>query len=233
MTQKGNPKVILNFKNMNGTLIEKGIQISKIAEKVSEELGVVIGICPPLPYLVRYKEILNIPVISEGLDLVTMESSIAKNSFNLLRSLEIDGVILNHSESQISLRDLETSIRNSRTNRLFTLVYSNNVAICAAISKLDPSAIAFTFSEEMSEPQRISTINPETVENNVKRINLENPKVSSYCGEGIFDKSDEDRKIELGVEGIVLDNINNIAKNPHELLSDIAKAMITKDSSQC
>ena len=74
MTQKGNPKVILNFKNMNGTLIEKGIQISKIAEKVSEELGVVIGICPIFPYLVRYKEILNIPVISEGLDLVTMES---------------------------------------------------------------------------------------------------------------------------------------------------------------
>jgi hypothetical protein len=47
MTQKGNPKVILNFKTMNGTLIEKGIQISKIAEKVSEKLGVVIAICPP------------------------------------------------------------------------------------------------------------------------------------------------------------------------------------------
>ncbi len=230
MTQKGNPKVILYFKTMNGPLIEKGIQISKIAEKVSEELGVVIAICPPLPYLVKYKEILDIPVISDGLDLVTMESSIAKNSFKLLRSLEIDGVILNHSEGQLSLRDLESSIRNSRTNRLFTLVYSNNVAVSAAISKLDPNAIAFTFSGEMIEPQRISKINPEMVENNVKRINLENPKVSPYCGEGIFDKSDADRATELGVEGIVLDNINNIAKNPHELLSDITKALITKES---
>ena len=51
MTQKGNPKVILNFTPLNGILIEKGIQISKIAEKVSEELGVIIGTCPPYPIL--------------------------------------------------------------------------------------------------------------------------------------------------------------------------------------
>jgi len=229
MTQKGNPKVILNFTSLNGTLIEKGIQISKIAEKVSEELGVVIGICPPLPYLVKYKEILDIPVISEGLDRVTMESSISEDSFNLLRSLGIDGVILNHPKRQMSLRDLERSIRNSRTNRLFTLVYSNNVAVSAAISKLDPNAIAFTLSGEFNEPQRISKIYPEMVENYVKRINLENPKVSSYCGEGIFDKSDADRAIELGVDGIILDNINYLIKNPYEFLSDITKALITTE----
>jgi len=230
MNQKGNPKVILSFKALNGTLIEKGIQISKIAEKVSEELGVTIAICPPLPYLAKYKEILDIPVLAEGLDIGTMESSITRDSFSLLRSLEIDGVILNHPEKQMSLKDLERSIRNSRTNRLFTLVYSNNVAVSAAISKLDPNAIAFTFSGELSEPQRISKIQPEMVENNVKRIKLENPKVSSYCGEGIFDKSDANKAIELGVDGIVLDNINHIAKNPHEMLSDIAKTLVTKES---
>jgi hypothetical protein len=95
---------------------------------------------------------------------------------------------------------------------------------------LDPNAIVFTFSGETSEPQRISKIQPEMVENNVKRINLEKPKVSSYCGEGIFDRSDADRAIELGVEGIVLDNINIIAKNPQERLSNITKAFITRDS---
>ena len=117
-------------------------------------------------------------------------------------------MILKDSAQPTPLRELERTIRNSRTNQLFNLVNSNNVDVSTTIYKLDPNVIVFTFSGELSEPQRISKINPDMLENNVKIVNLKNPKASPYCGEGIFEKSDVDRTVELGVEGIVLDNIN-------------------------
>ena len=40
------PIIILNYKNYNETIGERGLLLSKIAEKIAKEIGVSIAVCP-------------------------------------------------------------------------------------------------------------------------------------------------------------------------------------------
>ncbi len=62
------PLIILNFKINPEVFGEKGVQIAKIAEKIAENLGITIVLCPPIVYLAKCAEIFNIPVFSQRVD---------------------------------------------------------------------------------------------------------------------------------------------------------------------
>jgi triosephosphate isomerase len=221
------PLIVLNFKAYPEVFGEKGVQLAKIAEKVSDDLGISIVICPPVTYLAKYAEILNIPVFSQNLDNVVSGSSSGKVSVEMIKESGASGALINCPENKTDLTDLESIVRISRTHRLFTIVCTSNEAISAAVTKLDPHAIAFG-SPELNEPGvSVSTARPEFIQNHVKRIKLENPRVSPLCGTGIYSYNDVEKALKFGIEGILIASVFIQAKDPYELLNSMAKCFIS------
>ncbi len=220
------PLIIVNFKAYPDVFGEKGIRLAKIAEKVSEEHGVSIAICPPLPYLVKYSEIFNIPVFSQKVDCITGKNGTGKISVKMIKASGASGTLINHSENRMILADLEEVVRNSRTHRLYTIICTNNEAVSAAAAKLDPHAVAFDPPELTGTGVSISVVQPEIIQNSVKRIKMENPRVSPFCGVGVLTPVDIEKALDMGIEGVIIDQIFVQAKDPHELLQNLVKSAI-------
>jgi len=62
------PVIILNFKNYDQTIGNKGLYLSKIAEEVARELGVSIVVCPQTVDLRKIAEEVDIPVLAQHVD---------------------------------------------------------------------------------------------------------------------------------------------------------------------
>ena len=222
------PLIILNFKLYPEVLGEKGVQLAKIAEKVAENLGITIVICPPITYLAKYSEILNIPVFSQRIDNIDKGNTTGKVSVDMLIESGSSGSLINHSENKMNLVNLETVIRLSRTLRLFTTVCTSNEAISAAVTKLDPNAIAFESNEFDGIDRSVRKIKPEFIKNHVKRIKIENPRITPIYATKIISSNELSKAIELGIEGILIDSAYVKAKDPYKILNGIAQCFMKK-----
>lgn len=220
------PLIVLNFKSYPEANGEKGIILAKIAENIAQELGVSIAVCPPIPYLAIYVERLNIPIFSQKIDVFNDENKTGIVTVEMIKSVGVSGTIVNHNESKMILAELEKVIRQSRTHRLYTIACANNEATSAAVAKFDPHVVAFVPPELENAGISVSSVQPEVLQNNVRRIKLENPKVAPFCGSGIYNAKDVEKALELGVEGFLLSYVFVKAKNPNELLFNIAKSTL-------
>ena len=223
MTFNDKPRLIIDYSNFEGIFEEPGIQLTKIIEKISEEFGIIIGLAPPFPFLVKFHDKFEIPFFSHLHYNTGTQKTYYHNSIEYLKALDIKGVII--SDDKIPIIDLERYIRNSRTFRLYTLAYSHNVAISAAISKFDPNAIIFRTPENISKETPLSKIPHEMIENHVKRVNIENPKVSVFSGVRIHGKIDIEKGLEHQIEGYILEIASALLRAPHEFLVDIVKPL--------
>ena len=226
LTSKDTPTIILDCTNFQGIFEGQGIQLAKIIEKISKESDVIIGMCPPFPFLVKNHETFDFPFFSQIYFHTKNQTKYFHDSIEFLKSLGTKGIIIN--DDSMPLNELERHIRNSRTHRLFTLVYSQNVAISAALSKLDPNAIVFVSPQEIPNETPLSKIPQEIIENHVKRVNIENSKVFVYSGLGIFGKVDIEKALELQVDGFVLEMPYASLKDPYEFLKNIVGPLRNK-----
>ena len=219
------PLIVVNFKAYHQTFGEKGMKLARTAEKVSEELGVTVAICPPILNLAKYAEILNIPVFSQKIDTLKDENSIGKISVEMIKTAGISGALVNHSNEGMNLADLEKVVRDSRTHRLYIIICTNNEAVTAAAAKLDPHAIAFKPLELRRNNISVSDLTSEVILDSVKRIKIENSKVSPLCGTGINSAKDVSKALEYGAEGVVVSSSYVRAKNPYDLLTSFVKSV--------
>ncbi len=223
MTFKDEPRLILDCTNYKGLFEGQGIKIAKITEKISSETSIKIGLCPPFPFLIKFHDKFNIPFFSQFYHHIGNHQSYYRDSIAFYKSLNIKGLII--KDDLVPLIYLEKYIRDSRTNRLYTLVYSSNVAISAALSKFDPNAIAISSPHQGPEESVLSKLPPEMIENHVKRINIENPKVSVFSAVGINGKIDIKKGLKQKVRGFVLEIPYSAQHDPYDFLTDIIEPL--------
>jgi triosephosphate isomerase len=219
------PLIVLNMKTYPQALGNRGLELAKTAENVTQEYGATVVICPPITYLAKFSEEFEIPVFSQTVDNVSTGSNTGKISTEMIKASGASGSLINHSENRLILANIEKVVRDLRTHRLYTIVCANNEAVSAASAKLNPHAVAFEPPELIGTGVSVSSTQPEIVKNNVKRIIFENPQVSPLCGAGISTALDVKKALELGTKGVLLASAYVKAKNPHALLSSMAQAL--------
>jgi triosephosphate isomerase len=226
MAKKDVPNIILECTTYYREFEEYGKQLATIAEKISNETGVIVGMCPPYPFLVKYSDRFDIPLFSRFFHTTKNQKIFYRDSIEFYKTLGTDGLIIN--DDTIPIVDLEREIRDSRTHRLYTLVYSSNVAISAAISKFDPNGIIFHNPQEPFNKMSLSKLPSEMIENHIKRIKMENPKVSAFSGVGIYGKGDIEKGVELKVDGFLFEIPYTSKKDPAEFLTGIIRPLKRK-----
>nr|WP_083807424.1 triose-phosphate isomerase [Methanococcus voltae] len=215
------PVVIINYKTYMESISDKGLNIAKCAEKVSEESGIEISVAPQFTDLKTIVEQTNVKVYSQHMDAIKPGSNTGKILPEAVKSTGAFGTLINHSEKRLLLSDIEEIINKSKELKLESVVCTNNIGVSKAVSALSPDYIAVEPPELIGSGIPVSKANPEVVEGTVSAVHDINKDVKVLCGAGISKGEDVKSALELGAEGVLLASGVVKAKDVEQSIRDL------------
>ena len=106
--------LIINFKNYLEIAGTKSIELSKVAEQVSNDTGIDIIIAPPQPSLSQVCATVKTPVIGQHVDFSKPGSTTGFLVPEIVKSYGAVGSLINHSEHRVDRLRF-----NKRTDQYF------------------------------------------------------------------------------------------------------------------
>ncbi len=223
MLKLSTPLILVNLKTYSQSLGEKAVHLAKIAEKVAEDTGVCIALAPQMSDLHRVAKSVDIPVFAQHVDHVKPGRGTGAVLVEAVVEAGAIGTLLNHSEHQLRLVDLEASLLRAKEVGLKTVICSNNMAVSGAAAALGPDFIAVEPPELIGTGIPVSQTQPEVVTATVETIQKINPQVVPLCGAGISKGADVAAALKLGTHGVLLASGVVKASKPEMVLRDMAE----------
>jgi triosephosphate isomerase len=134
------------------------------------------------------------------------------------------GTVINHSERQLKLADIDANITLARNVNLISCVCANNPAVSAAIAALKPDIVSIGPPELIGTGIAVSKAQPEVVTDTVKLVRAVNPECAILCGAGISRGEDVSVALKLGTQGVLVASGIVKAKDPYTILREFADA---------
>jgi triosephosphate isomerase len=222
------PIILVNFKTYLEATGRKAIGLAKMAEKVSLETEVCIGIAPQFADITPIVKATSIPVFAQHIDPVTPGSFTGHVLPESVKEAGAVGTLVNHSERRLKLADIDAVIRRACEVGLTPVVCTNNAAVSAAAAALKPEMIAVEPPELIGTGIPVSKAKPEVVTGTVELVRRVNPHVVILCGAGITKGEDVAAALQLGTEGVLVASGIVKAKDPYKALLEFAEAITKK-----
>ena len=142
-----------------------------------------------------------------------------------LRAAGASGTIINHTERNVRLLDIEKAVERAREVGLTTVTCAGSARLAAAVALAEPDMVAIEPPELIGSGRAVSKERPEVVSDSVKRIRSVNAKVRILCGAGITTGEDVYAALRLGAEGVLVASGVVKAPKPEDVLMDFCKAV--------
>lgn len=224
-TEIRTPMIIVNFKTYIEATGQRAIDLAKKAEKISDETGVSVGVAPQFVDIAAVAKSVNIPVFAQHIDPIEPGNYTGHVLAESVKEAGAVGTLINHSERQLKLSDIDEILRITRENSLLSVVCANNPTISVAVATLKPDIMAVEPPELIGTGIPVSKAKPEVVTTTVKLVRKVNRKVIILCGAGISGGEDVAAAVRLGVQGVLVASGVVKAKDPYTVLSEFAKAI--------
>jgi len=218
------PLIIVNFKTYLEATGRKAVELAENAEKVSLETNVSIGVAPQFSDLSTVAKNVDIPVFAQHIDPVKPGSHTGHVLAEAVKEAGAIGTIINHSERQLKLSEIDEIIKITREKGLVSVVCANNPAISMAVATLEPDILAIEPPELIGTGIPVSKAKPEVVTDTVKLVRKVNSKVTILCGAGISHGEDVTAALRLGTQGVLVASGIVKAKNQYAVLREFAEA---------
>lgn len=216
--------VIVNFKTYLEATGKKAVELAKNAEKASRETNIFIGVAPQFADLKTVAEAVDIPVFAQHIDPVEPGSHTGHVLAESVKEAGAIGTLVNHSERQLKLSEINEVINIARKNELVSLVCAKTSAVSAAVAALKPDIIAVEPPELIGTGVPVSKAKPEVVTDTVKLVRAINEDVTILCGAGISHKEDVAAALKLGTQGVLVASGVVCAKDPYRVLIEFVEA---------
>jgi triosephosphate isomerase len=218
------PIIIVNFKTYSEATGRKAIELAKKAERVNSETNVSIGVAPQFADIAAVAKAVKIPVFAQHIDPIKPGSYTGHVLAESVKEAGAIGTLINHSEMQLKLSDINEVIRIARENNLLSVVCANNPSISAAVSALKPDIIAIEPPELIGTGIPVSKAKPEVVTGTIRLVRKINPEVTILCGAGISGGEDVTAALKLGTQGVLVASGIVKAKDQYSVLREFAEA---------
>jgi triosephosphate isomerase len=218
------PIIIVNFKTYLEATGRKAVELAKQAEKVSKETGASIVAAPQFADIARVAEAVEIPVFAQHIDSIKPGSCTGHVLVDSIKEAGAVGTLINHSEKQLKLIDIDTAIRLAREKNLISCACANNPSVSAAAAALKPDIVSIEPPELIGTGVAVSKAQPEVVTNTVKLVREVNTEVTILCGAGISHGEDVAVALRLGTQGVLIASAIVKAKDPYSILREFADA---------
>jgi triosephosphate isomerase len=222
MLKLNEPMIIVNFKTFLESTGKKAVELAKQAEKVSKETGVQIIVVPQFVDLTKIVESVEIPVFAQHLDPIKPGNSTGHILAEAIKEAGAMGTLVNHSEKQLCLRDIQTSIEIAREKKIFSCVCANNPATSAAVAALKPDITSIEPPELIGTGIPVSKAKPEVITNTVTLVHKIDKDMPILCGAGISQAEDVNIALKLGTLGVLVASGIVKAKEPYNILYSFA-----------
>ena len=216
------PIVIVNFKTYLEATGKKAVELAKKAEKASKETGVHVAVAPQFADIARVAEAVDIPVYAQHIDAVCPGAFTGHVLAEAVREAGASGTLINHSERQLKLADIDAIIKHALEKGLTSCVCTSNPAISAAVAYLHPDIISIEPPELIGTGVAVSKAQPEAVTNTIKLVRKVNDEAVILCGAGISHGEDVAVALKLGAQGVLVASAIVKAKDPYTILREFA-----------
>jgi triosephosphate isomerase (TIM) len=218
------PIIIVNFKTYLEATGKKAVALAKKAEKASKETGVHIVVAPQPADIARVAEAVDIPVFAQHIDPVTPGAFTGHLLAESVKEAGAVGTLINHSERQIKLADIDAVIKITREKNLISCVCTSNPPISASVAYLNPDIISIEPPELIGTGVAVSKAQPEAVTNTIRLVRKVNSEAIILCGAGISHGEDVSVALKLGTQGVLVASGIVKAKDPYTVLREFADA---------
>lgn len=219
------PIILVNFKTYSEATGKKAIKLSKIAEEVSQQTAVNISVAPQIADIASVCDAVSIPVFCQHIDPISPGSSTGHVLLESVKGAGAIGTLVNHSERQLKLRDIEIIVARTREANMISVVCTNNAAVSQSAAALKPDIISLEPPELIGTGIPVSKSKPEVVNETVRLVRHVNPDVVTLCGAGITKGEDVSAALKLGTKGVLVASGIVKAKDPHKVMMEFAEAI--------
>jgi triosephosphate isomerase len=220
------PLILINFKAYAEASGKKGLQLAKVAEKLSKEYGVTIAVAPQLTDLLFIAQQVDIPVFSQHVDDVSPGSHTGHVTLEAVKDAGAIGTMVNHSERRIRADQIDVVVKRARQLNLVTVVCTNTPEVTAAMAALGPDMVAIEPPELIGTGIPVSKAKPEVVTSSVDLVKKINPNVKVLCGAGITTGDDVAAALRLGTVGVLLASGVVKAKDWEKAILDLIRPIL-------
>jgi triosephosphate isomerase (TIM) len=220
------PMVIVNFKTYIESTGKKALELAKQAERASKETGACIIVAPQFADLAKIAEEVEIPVFAQHVDPVKPGNSTGHILLESVKEAGAVGTLINHSERQLRLIDIDAIIALTKEKNLISCVCANNPSVSAAIAAMHPDITSVEPPELIGSGISVSKAKPEIITDTVKLVQKVDAKMTILCGAGISTAEDVAIALKLGTKGVLVASGIVKAKDPYSVLCAFADSTL-------
>ncbi len=221
------PMIIINFKTYSEATGQRAVELARKAEKVKRETDASIGVAPQFADISSVAAAVDIPVFAQHVDPIKPGGFTGHVLADSVKEAGAVGTLINHSERQLRLSDIEGIVRLTREKKLLSCVCANNPSISAAVASLEPDILAIEPPELIGTGIPVSKAKPEVITDTVRLVRKANSKVTILCGAGISHGEDVVAALKLGTQGVLVASGIVKAKDPYTIIREFADASRT------
>jgi triosephosphate isomerase len=218
------PIIIVNFKTYLESTGQKAVELAKNAEKASKETGATIVLAPQFCDISRIAEAVEIPVFAQHIDPIKPGSSTGHILAETVKEAGAVGTLINHSERQLKLSEIEAIISLTRERDLVSCVCVNNPITSAGAAAMRPDIVSFEPPELIGTGIAVSKAQPQIVTNTVNLVHKVNSDIAILCGAGVSQSEDVSVALKLGTQGVLVASGIVKAKDQYSILRAFCEA---------
>jgi triosephosphate isomerase len=218
------PVIIVNFKTYAEATGRKAVELARHAEKVSRETQMHIVVAPQFADIAAVADAVDIPVFAQHVDPIKPGSSTGHVLAESVKEAGAVGTLINHSERQLKLADIDAVIRLANEKELVSCVCTNNPAVSAAVAYLHPDIISIEPPELIGSGVAVSKAKPEEVTRTIELVRKVNQHAVILCGAGISHGEDVAVALKLQTQGVLVASAIVKAKDPYSVMREFADA---------
>ena len=217
------PIILVNFKTYLEATGRRAVKLAKVADRVSRETHVSICVAPQFTDIALVAREVEIPVFAQHIDPIKPGSHTGYVLADAVKEAGAVGTLINHSERQLKLSEIDAAIKIAQEKGLISLVCANNHTMSAAVAALKPDMVAVEPPELIGTGMSVSKAKPEVIESTMRLVREINPTVTVLCGAGVSDGEDVAAALRLGTDGVLVASAVVKAKDPYRVLLNFAE----------
>ena len=225
MASQPEPFLLINFKAYIEATGKKAVELALKMEKVGRETGVRVGVAPQFCDIEQVATHVEIPVFAQHIDAIPPGAFTGHVSAESVSAAGATGTLLNHSERNLKLPEIEKAVEYARQAGLSTVVCAGTARLGAAVAVTEPDMVAIEPPDLIGTGRAVSKENPNILTDSVRRIRRVNPTVVILCGAGISTGEDVYAALRLGTNGVLVASGVVKAPKPEEVLTSFCEAV--------
>jgi len=225
MTTRIDSLLLVNFKTYLEATGKQAVELALKMEKVGEETGVNVGVAPQFCDIEQVAAKVRIPVFAQHIDAIIPGAFTGHVLAESVIAAGASGTIINHSERNLKLPEIEKSVQHARDVGLTTVVCAGSARLGAAVALSEPDMVAIEPPELIGSGRAVSKEKPEVITESVRRIRAVNSQVKILCGAGITTGEDVYAALRLGTQGVLVASGIVKAPVPERVLRDFCEAV--------